>query len=357
MFLLASIGLNAIIIILILLKAEQASNKITWILIGSLITISIWCITLYLQIDQFTIEKDVLSYSIIATVSNVSILVGLIFLSLFWQLLARPSPNLMQIMFLSSLTFLLIGFGLTSIISGLDNNATITNQIWSIIDVLNIVIITLIIVFINKDMKYILNEDLSKDQRNQIINLRNGLLFGFSSAIPFIIIGRFIDRSFLGVFFIIVAITLFFFIRAYLIDPRVAFILPHRAFLLVIVNKGGVLKYSKRFHETSTKDDLTILVSMALSAISSMMSEFFDKPVKPKFIDFEKQKILFFTEESYFIAVFADRESILIQHAMAQTSNIINEKYQICGIEKIMDGTEILDLDPIISKTFYFIYK
>lgn len=352
-----SIIMNIIVIVLILKKSVQANHTITKVLVGSLITISIWVFTVYLQLEFFTINGNLIDYTTVATISNISILIGLILLATFWELLVEPNPNFIQIGYLSSLASVVFGFAFLSIFAGMNNDLTVVKEAWDIADIFNILIVVSVIIFINSNLKRIFSENLSARQRAQIKNLRNGLLFGFLTGIPFIFLSRFVDTSFTAIFFVIVAITLYFFVRAYLIEPRVAFILPHRTYLITVVSKNGLLKYSKNFMNETRNDNKTLLVSMGLSAVNSMLSDFYKTSVSPKIIAFEKQMILFHTLENYFIAAFTDRDSLLIRQAMTKMAEMLAKTYLKDDLSKIMDSPVIMDLDEITDKAFFFIYQ
>ncbi len=358
---LVSIIMNSIIVVLILSKAEQAKNVVTWILLAAIISMFGWIITTYLQLDLITVDEDPFIFTIIRLVGNISNLIVQILLVNFFRLLVKPRPSWTRNAYLLSLGSLLSGFAGVAIYAGSKNNTDLIDVCWGYADTINYIFIPSVVIFAGLDLRELLNETMSENQRKQVKSLRNGLFFGLLGALPFVILQQVSifgvggEHYFLTVALLVITIALFFFIRAYLVDPRVAFIVPHRAYLLIVVDKNGVLKYSKNFLDESAKDHSTILVSAGLSAINSMMSEFYETEVLPTFLAFEQRKIMFHWSEGYFIAVFTDRDSMLIREAMKQTTKELKDKYKD-DLRKVMDGLKMLELDEVIAKTFFFIY-
>ncbi|MFW9996898.1 MAG: hypothetical protein ACFFD4_32955 [Candidatus Odinarchaeota archaeon] len=351
----ASLAMLFGIIIVIWKKSEQASNQVTWILILADISVATWFATSYIQIDFVTIESDLLGYAIVATVGNIALILILIFLANFFRLLVQPYPSALQNSYLLSLGALLTGIAITSIYGGVQGDVTLVEFCWTLADMLNLIIMPSAALFIYTDLRDMLAEPLSDKQRRQVISIRNGLFFGVVAVLPFILLQRLVDRIFFSFTLPIVAFSIFFFTRAYLLDPRVAFILPHRTYLVVVVTHTGSLKYSRNFMEKSAGDPSAMLVSMGLSAIKTMLSEFYQADVHPTYLSFVKQKIMFHWNEGYFIAVFTDRNSMLIRQAMEQTAKEIRERFKE-DLQDVMEGPKELDLDDIITKTFNFIY-
>ncbi|MFV2016421.1 MAG: hypothetical protein ACC656_13400, partial [Candidatus Heimdallarchaeota archaeon] len=136
-------------------------------------------------------------------------------------------------------------------------------------------------------------------------------------------------------------------------DPRVAFILPERTYLAIMVNNFGGLQYSKNFLKENN-DSFTVIISGVLNAIAGIMSEFYDAPVQPQLIQFEQRQILLKWREGYFLAVFTDRDSPLIRTAMDQTVTEIENKFGD-KLQKQLSSPILLDLDDIFQKAFYFV--
>ncbi len=351
---LLSLGLNSTVIIIILKETKQLKHQITWILVVALSSVSVWSISTFLQLDLFTLEKAPLMFSIVALIGNIAVLIGLALTATFWRLLVKPSVDPRQLGYLGTLMALLTGFGIMGVIAALNDNLIILQQAWRFNDFINVIYILSITVFIRNDLKLILSENLSSKQREQIINLRNGMLFGFLSGVPIIIISQLIDKNFLALTFLIIAVMFFLVTRAYLINPKVAFVLPHRAYLLVIVDNGGTLKYRRNFLEESEDMNSAMLISMGLSAVRAMMSEFYNTPVKPVSIRFEERMIMFHAEDDYFMAVFTDRESLLVRLGMEQAARKIKERFEEKLPDILLQPRE-LEINEIIDEAFYFI--
>jgi hypothetical protein len=319
-------------------------------LIGTIVSISIWIITVYLQIEYYTFEEELLINTIIASISNVVILFGLILMSGFVKLLVEPKLSFSQTIMIVYLSSIVIGIRVISIYLANIDEEDYVNTVSMLADFLNFAVIISVIIFIQLDLRKLFNEDLSEKQKNQV---KLVILTGLTGVLPIIILSTFLGIDYLAISFSVIAISLFFLINAYLIDPRIAFILPYRTYLAIVVNKTGVLRYSKDFIGDRAMTS-TMLISNTLTAITAAMSEFYNTEVSPSFIEFEEKLILFSLADDYFLAVFTDRDSPLIRKAMDNTMKEIDEQYH----EELEATTELvmLNLDEIFDKTFYFIY-
>ncbi len=346
--------MNISIIILILRRREQARNQITWHLIGTIIAISIWIFTVYLQIEYFTIDDSLFINTIIAAISNIVILFGLILMAGFAKLLVEPKLDFKQNMYLFVLFGIVIGIYILSIYAANQNEENFVNISSLIANLVNLIVMISVIILIRTDLNILLNEDLSDVQEFQIKSANRSISIGLLGILPIIILARIYSNQLLAISFIVIAIALFFLINGYLIDPRVAFILPYKTYLAIIVNDAGNLKYSKDFMGGRDVTS-TMLISSTLSAITSAMAEFYDSEVLPELIEFQERLILFNSTEEFFLAVFTDRDSPLIREAMGNTIKEIITEYGK-NIKEAMSDHNVLDLDPIFNKTFYFIY-
>jgi hypothetical protein len=345
--------MNLSILILIFRNRAQASSRITIFLIGTIVSISIWIITVYLQIEYYTFEEELLINTIIASISNVVILFGLILMSGFVKLLVEPKLSFSQTIMIVYLSSIVIGIRVISIYLANIDEEDYVNTVSMLADFLNFAVIISVIIFIQLDLRKLFNEDLSEKQKNQVKLVHRSILTGLTGVLPIIILSTFLGIDYLAISFSVIAISLFFLINAYLIDPRIAFILPYRTYLAIVVNKTGVLRYSKDFMGDRAMTS-TMLISNTLTAITAAMSEFYNTEVSPSFIEFEEKLILFSLADNYFLAVFTDRDSALIRKAMDSTMKEIDEKFH----EELHATSELvmLDLDEIFDKTFYFIY-
>lgn len=350
-FVIITVIMNFGIIVLILRNREQANNRITWYLIGTIVSISIWIITVFLQIEYFTFEDNLLTHTIIASISNIVILFGLTLMAGFAKLLVEPIVSIVQMSILFGLSGLVAGIYMIIVYLATQNESDYVNTASIIKDLINFTIIILVIFFIQSDLRILLKEPLSKKQENQIKLVNRSLLIGLIGILPIIILASFYGDELLAIAFVIISIALYFLINAYLIDPRVAFILPYRTYLVIIVNDSGVLRYSRDFMGDRDLKS-TLLISSALSAIVSLMSEFYNTDVVPTMVKFQDRLILFSISNDYFMAVFTDRDSVLIRSAMSNTIKEINEKYT--SLDHKLDIP--IDLNDIFDRTFYFIY-
>ena len=156
---LASFIMNSIIIILILSKAEQAKNVVTWILLAAIISMFGWIITTYLQLDLITEERDadLFIFTIIRLVGNISNLIVQILLVNFFRLLVKPRPSWTRNAYLLSLGSLLSGFAGVAIYAGWEKNRELIDVCWGYADMINYIFIPSVVIFAGFDLRELLN--------------------------------------------------------------------------------------------------------------------------------------------------------------------------------------------------------
>ncbi len=356
MFLFISIVVTISVISLILKKKEQATFKLTWLLVSTLIATLLWNVLTYLEFEIFTPSKSLVANAIVSILSNLLIVIGLISLASFVKLLVQPSLDIKQ---LSPFIFLLgaiFGLRIAHFVLAELGETSLILQIKSAGDILNAAVLVLLVLFTHRDLKILMKEDLSDTQRFQV----NAFYFtimasALGSVITLAVVAITKTPMLLSLNYIFLSGTYSALILAYLKDPRIAFILPEKTHLVIIVNSYGVLKYSKSFGKEKNEAE-TIILSGALQAITSLISEFFNSNSTPELVKFKDRHILLKDDSLYFIAVFSERDSKLLRMAMNET---IKELHSHFGdnLAMEMEKPTVMDLDNIIEKTFYFIYK
>lgn len=361
LFTFSSIVIDIFVIFTILRKREQANIAMNWYLIGMIASIIIWILSVYLQetIFPYYPDKDLdnlLGFAVLAAISNIVIVIGLLLISIFIKYLVEPELDFKQSSYLISLVVLISGFYILIIIGAFLENTEFVDITFNIANLANLTMVISVLYFSRNDITILQNSivNASNQLKLQLKLLNIGLHTALVGIIPLLIIANFYSRDAIAISFILITISLSVIAYAYQLDPRVVYILPERTYQTIVVSNAGVLRYSKHFageeDETST-----ILISGALNAVSSMMSEFYDAPVYPNMIQFKERLILFKWSTDYFLAVFSDRDSKLIRSAMDATIKEIDLKYGDT-ISSHLDGGRLLDLDATIEKTFYFVY-
>jgi len=338
---------------------QQANNRLTWFVTIALISVGFWILGTYLQLDTFTVDNNIAAYTIVTSVSNIAIILGLILFVSFVQYFVQPKLRTKQLILEIFLLALAIGFYIVHIYAGFHNDKSLVEFTLNLANIINPIITIIVLYSSIKDLQTLLNENLSDQQRSQVVTFRNSLVIGFGGIIPVIVIAAVVNQSLLAYSYVIISAALFFVVRAYSIDPRIAFILPERTYLAIVVNNFGTLRYRKIFQQTKEDelDSSAVLISGALKAVTTMMSEFYNADVQPSLIMFRGRMILFLWTKHYFIAVFTDQDSPLIRSAMAQTVIEIEKKYGDELIPLLETSPRMLELDEIFAKTFFFIYS
>ncbi len=350
-FVAISILINIVTIGIIFQNKEQAQNRLTWFLIGSIISIMFWVINNYYQLRS-NIEDQTMLYVISIGLANGIILFGLILLTGVSRLLIDPHLDFKRMVYLSLISGIIVGLDFAIMLLGFNDEITQIPGILSLSDVFNVIFIISVLLFIAGDMRTLLKEDLSDLQRKQVHWLFGSILVGFAGTFPFQLLSIFYPDV-EAISYVVVAVAMILVAKSYSIDPRIAFVIPHRVYLVVVVNKTGIMKYSHEFKKGWATDP--ILISGAITAVASIFSEFYNTNVYLKQIDFMKSKILVKWDKEYFIALFTDKDSDVIVSGLNNFMKFINAKYGD-KLEEIMDDPMELDLNQEVKKAFYFVY-
>jgi hypothetical protein len=356
-----SIIIDGLIIYLILRKREQANLRMNWYLIFTIISIILWIISVYLQESVFPFFPDenidnLWEFSLLAAFSNIVIGLGLLFISVFIKYLVQPELDFRQTSYIISLVVLIAGLYFVIIVGAYLEDVDVVKLTFNIANLINLVLLISVLIFTRNDIK-VLREGIEEHRdtvKKQISLLNWGLHLALVGIIPLLIIANFVEREAISLSFFLMTIALMLIAYAYLIDPRVVYILPERVYQAIVVNHSGVLRYSVQF-TGETDDSSSVLISGALNAITALMSEFYETTVHPNMIKFEERLILFKWSEDYYLSVFSDRDSKLIREAMDTVVREIERKYG-SEINKYMNQAEILKLDDTFHKAFYFVY-
>jgi len=180
-----------------------------------------------------------------------------------------------------------------SLLAADSSNQMLVDNLNLIANVFNLLIMIFVIIVIHKDLSLLLAEDLSEKQRKQVTYVYRSIMTALIGLIPIILLSVFVDFNLLAIAFVVVPFSLYILNRAYLIDPRVAFILPEKTYLVLMIDNTGLPRYTRDYAVDSGRmNDATVLISGALNAVLSLMSEFYATPVKARQIEFEEQLIL-----------------------------------------------------------------
>ncbi|MCE7733905.1 MAG: hypothetical protein GPJ54_03440 [Candidatus Heimdallarchaeota archaeon] len=348
-----SVGISIAAIVLILRKKEQTSQRLTWLLIGALSSAIIWIILTSLQIDTYSLENNLIGFAITAAISNIVIMLGIVFLSIFVNYLIRPRVDLIRIVIMTAILSFCVAMYAIMILAANNSDKELVELSLSFVNVANLILVVVYVSWVRIDFRILLAEDLPDKLRKYILRFYTASVIAFIGNFPIFILAWFVDQSYLGFSYLLLAIAMTIMVYSFLQDPRVAFILPERTYLAIMVNSFGGLQYSKNFLK-GHNDSFTIIISGVLNAISGIMSEFYDTPVQPQLIQFEERQILLKWREGYFLAVFTDRDSPLIRTAMDQTVLQVENKFGI-KLQKELSSPILMDLDDIFQRTFYFV--
>jgi hypothetical protein len=352
-FVVLSTGINITAIYLILSKKEQSSQKLTWLLIGTISSVTLWVITTSFQIETLSQDNNLLGFAVSAAISNVVVLFGIIFLSTFVNYLIRPKVDLVRMVTLTALVSFCVAMYIIMIIGANEKDNDLVNLTFNFANVSNAVLFIAYVIWVRRDFKTLLAEDLPESLRKHVQRFYTASIIAIVGNFPIFLLAWFVDQSYLAFSYLLITISVAIMVYNYLQDPRVAFILPERTYLAIMVNSFGGLQYSKNFLK-ETRDSFTVIISGVLNAISGIMSEFYDNPVQPQLIKFEERQILLKWREGYFLAVFTDRDSPLIRTAMDQTVKEIERTFG-ANLQREITSPILLDLDDIFQRTFYFV--
>ncbi|MHA2031066.1 MAG: hypothetical protein ACXAC2_01785 [Candidatus Kariarchaeaceae archaeon] len=350
-----SIILDLLLIYILLKERDQISEKFTWLAITIITAVILWIFSveiLYILVNN--LENDLIGYIIITPISYFLALLAMLLIQIFVKFFVEATLSTLHTIYLVSLFSFIIGLLIAYSIIGLQEDRKLMEQVQIIANIVFIIYTLSIALFIHRDFTILKVEDLSMKQRKQVNSLHYGLLIGLLVQVPIIYVTTFVDI--LLVLFGCIGITgaLFFIIRAYLTDPRLAFILPEKTYLLILANKYGTPIYSKHFLDKDESEE-TILVSGAIKAITTIMTQFYKVETLPKLLEFEKKLILIKWSDEYFIAVLSEKDSRLLRSAMDRMDKSLFSTYP--DITKIESNEHINEIENIVRTNFYFIWK
>ncbi len=356
-----SMTLAVAISVIILRRREQAKVKMNWLLFFAILTTMIWILSVYIEEMYFPYfpKKQVefmLPFGILSGISNVGIVLGLSFLSTFYTLLIYPHIQWKRMTIWISFTMLIIAGYVPLILIAIQKNVSLYDEVFMVINVFNVLFLIVLLYYVYKDLR-VLNQSLvntNETLTKQMKIITYFTYYGLLSQIPILILGNFVERSLISIAFINLTITMGGLTYAYLIDPRIVFVLPEKIERIIVVNNSGLLKSYKEF-ESKDADTPTMLISGALSAIFTVMSDFYNTEVYPKTIEFDNQLILLNWSSNFFIAAFVKRDSSLIRNSMKKTIQRIHDTYGEDS-DVFTKGHSYINLDGIFDETFYFVY-
>ena len=352
-FVVISTIVNIIVIKLILSKKEQTNQKMTWLAVGNNICVGLWIIITSFQAGPLSEENNLVGFTISAFISNLLILIGMCFLSIFVTYLIKPTVSLNRLMLFCSTISSVATLYVIMIIEAMNENKSMVDLTLTLVNILNLIVVISFLMWIHRDFTIFMDEIKDPETSTRVMRFYLAIIIGLVGNIPILLLAWFVNQTFLSLTYLILPISMSFLIYNYYKDPRVAFILPERTYLAIVTNSNGGLKYEKLFWNFRG-NDFTIIISGVLNAVTNIMSEFYDQAVQPRLIEFENKRILLKWQDEYFLAVFTDRDSPLIRTAMDETVKAINSKYG-SDLKKHMNSANILDLDKMFESTFYFV--
>ena len=137
-------------------------------------------------------------------------------------------------------------------------------------------------------------------------------------------------------------------------EDRLIFLFPSKHNLLLISDYNGILKYSYNFALMPVAEGRETLLSGWLTSISHILSEFFDKTVKPREIKLGENSIYIFWAEHYLLAFITDQQSSLYLQALNQLGRNLNKKFDL-QVELLFSNAKYLDLKDVVEEAFDFI--
>ncbi len=356
-----SVVLGILVLGIILRNRQQVKIRMNWLLILTIVSVIFWITSTYLQETYFQYYQTndpnlMVPFTILAFTSNVGILTGIIFLTMFVQLLISPTIDIIWTGFLVTLDIVVFTLYISLFYVAPTRNVSLFNQIALLTNFVNLLFLGLAIYVLMRDLRF-LRENLkgrNKTLDTQVRFLTFSILMGIIPIIPILIIARFIDRNLISVAFITLIISLVALVYTYVIDPRIVFVLPERIEKVIVVGHDGVLRHEKNF--VKPNDNLPpSLISGALSAIFTVMSDFYNSEVYPNTIKFQDNLILLEWSDTFFVAAFVKRESTLLRSSLKNTVTEIIKKYARTP-EILVKSYQGLDLSDIFNETFYFVY-
>lgn len=135
-------------------------------------------------------------------------------------------------------------------------------------------------------------------------------------------------------------------------DPRIVSVFKDKAYIILVANRHGTLKFSRNFYSGDSKQP--VILSGIVTAIINLINDIYDFSLEPTSINFDNGFIQFGMFEKYFIIAFTEQESRLINNGIQDFAVEIDEKYG-GKLEEVIFNTQLLDLGEEFNRAFYFL--
>lgn len=349
-----SIGviLALICIYLVYTKSSKPLYNIPRLIITGLIADLFIMIFIYLLIgEEFTeISVKLAIYMTILTFANLTLMIAG---SSTIALLVHPMLNRGRIIILSSL----VGFTVASSISVIMASYHSQLEFFEFfILILSLIILLDLIIWVIFSA-----HDLKKGFQQGQIGIPSGkspwmvyILLVIISIIPLIIVTLVTDFPTNNIIISLNGIVLGIMIFYFKGENQLIFLFPSKHNLLLISDYHGSLKYSYNFALMPVSESRESLLAGWLTGISHILSEFFDRSVKPKEIRLDENRIYLHWADHYVMAFITDQQSSLYLQALNQLGENLNRKFGL-QVELLFSNAKYLDLKDLVEESFDFI--
>ena len=349
-----SILLNFLLLYIILRRREQLTERFTWLAFAIVFFIIFWIISLDLMYVFDTNNLSKLGFYILTACSYFIGLAVVILLHTFVKFSVQPKLNYLQFSIILSLYFVDAGLLLAYILLGFHNQTDLQTQLIKLVNVIFIFYVLFTVVFMQQDFTRLKLERLSEKQEKQIKLLNIGLVAGLSSQIPVIYISAFVDLFFVLYACFGISIALFIIIQAYLVDPRLTFILPEKTYLLILADQYGTPFFTKNFLDEEDSDEI-ILVTSTIKSITTILTQFYQVETIPQMLKFNSHLILVQWSKDFYIVVISKQESHLLYSAMRRLENSLKKQFPL--FSGMLDPKSESTILQLVEKNFFFIWK
>ena len=322
-------------------------------MLSVVITSSIWTSLQYLHLD---VIRTLPLYAITGAIINSTAAVGVYLMVLFVQYLNRPklkTSHLLPLILIS----IIAGCNSVFMVGGILDSTYVMEIASLTVQFINPVLLIVVVTLVQVEFNQIFAMDLGPKQRMQIRLFQLGVLLILLGMIPVLIVASIYGEIYLSYGFILMTMSLILIITGYLINDKIAFVLPERTYLVTVVTADGIEKFSKIFEGGEHKlfTEKMELVTGALHAVVNIIDEFNRGEIEPSLIEFQNQCIIYSWTTEFFVATFSEYDSTIIREATNELVRRIEGKYGRYLSEKLNKHSH-LKIDDLVDEVFSFVY-
>lgn len=335
----------------VLRDPQVRRNQVTFILLAGYLSSLVWIVLTYFNL-VITLDQNPVLQAVIGAMGNFTALFTFFTLALFLRTLVSPKLDIAQITTFTVLISFTMGIRYASIDIIGEGLTELYLEVRDLTTLFNMAVLIYFLVSITIDFRKMITDNITDQQKLQIRLFYYPLLL--SQTIGVVILGLvpIFGDNVLAFGFVTSTISNFLIAYSYNMDPRIVSVFKDKAYMILVANRHGTLKFSRNFYSGDSKQP--VILSGIVTAIINLINDIYDFSLEPTSINFDNGFIQFGMFEKYFIIAFTEQESRLINNGIQDFAVEIDEKYG-GKLEEVIFNTQLLDLGEEFNRAFYFL--